>query len=265
MRSLSRLAVIVGWVSCAACAGAISRPLDTSSKPATDALVVIPGFGYSSAGERVFRSLAQSMAADGIDLYLPTYVSRRGLDNSRARLWRFIRANRLERYARVHIFAFIAGGWTVNPLVDTNALPNLTSIVYDRSPYQERAPRIAMDRLRLLTWMRYGHVVFDVARTPYPPVSSPRVRIGILVETVPTSFVKRFRSSASRYGPYQFECNAFNQPHDDCAYVALSHDQLYVRFAEVWSDVRSFIRTGQFTSTAIRIPPAADAATGGRQ
>jgi hypothetical protein len=265
MRCTGRLAIVICCIYSAACANALVRPLGAPSKPAADALLVLPGFGYGTAGEQVFRSLAPSMAADGLDLYLPTYVSRSGLDESRERLRRFIRDNRLDRYERVHVFAFIAGGWTFNPLAEMQALPNLSTIVYDRSPYQERAPRIALEKLRFLTWVRYGTVVFDVARTPYPPVAAPGVRVGLIVETVPTAFVRRFATSANQYGPYQFACDAFNQRYDDCLYVAMSHDELYPRFAEVWPELRSFIRSGQFTHSANRIPPRIDLTPGGRQ
>jgi hypothetical protein len=87
------------------------------------------------------------MAGEGMDLYVPTYISRGGLAESRARLQRFIRDNRLERYDRVHVFAFLAGAWTFNPLVEARELPNLATVIYDRSPLQERAPRIADEKL----------------------------------------------------------------------------------------------------------------------
>jgi hypothetical protein len=252
-----RLAAILGCAASVACAHTIARPRVSPAKPAGEALLVLPGFGYGSAGERAFRSLAPAMAADGVDLFVPTYLSRSGLDTSRVRLQHFIRENRLERYERVHVFAFIAGGWTFNALDARDTLPNLSTIIYDRSPYQERAPLIARDRLRWLTRLNYGSVVFDVARTPYPPLAQPAVRVGLVVETVPTSFIRRFAATARRYGPYRFECDAFGQRYDDCAFVALSHDQIYSRFAEVWPDVRSFIREGRFGVSANRTPPPA--------
>jgi hypothetical protein len=260
-----RLAAVACCASSLACAHAIVRPTVTPSKPAVEALLVLPGFGYSRAGEHAFRSLAPSIAADGMDLYLPTFVSRAGLEDSRKRLQRFIRDNRLDRYERVHVFAFIAGGWTFNPLIETGALPNLSTVVYDRSPYQERAPAIALKKLRFLTWLKYGSVVFDVARTPYAPITAPGVRVGLVVETAPTSFIRRFATTAVRLGPYRFECDAFGQRYDDCSYVAMNHNELYARFAEVWPEVRSFIHTGRFTPAADRRPPAADVPVGVRQ
>jgi hypothetical protein len=263
--SFARFAIAACCAASAACAHAVVRPAVTPARPATEALLVLPGFGYGRAGERAFRDLAGAIAADGLDLYLPTYVARGGLDESRARLTEFIRLQRLARYERVHVFAFIAGGWTLNPLVSRDLLPNLATIVYDRSPYQERAPRIAMDDLRVLTWMRYGSVVFDVARTPYEPLVVANVRVGLLVETSPTAFIRRRADKARRLGPYDFACDAFRQPYDDCFYLALNHNELYARFAEAWPEVRSFIRTGRFSESADRVPPVdGDALRGSR-
>ncbi len=260
---LVRLTVAACCLSLAACANAIVRPAVSPAVPASDALVVLPGFGYDRDGERAFRALAPSMATEGFDLYLPTFVSRSGLDDSRERLRRFFRERHLDRYQRVHVVAFIAGGWTLNPLAEAGVLPNLSTIVYDRSPYQERAPRVALEKLAFLTWVRYGHVVFDLARTPYAPVTVPGAKIGLVVETSPTSFIERHASTARGYGAYEFECAAFRQRYDDCLYVPMNHDELYSRFGEVWPEVRSFIHTGQFSASANRTPPVAGATAPG--
>jgi hypothetical protein len=262
---LARLVVLACCATSGACANAVVRPTVAPFKPATNALLVLPGLGYNREGERAFRSLASSMDAEGIDLYLPTYISRGGLEKSRERLQRFLRDNRLDRYEHVHVFAFLAGGWTFNPLVEVDALPNLSTVVYDRSPYQERAPRIAREKLPFLTWIKYGSVVFDVARTPYAPLTAPEVRVGLLVETTPTPFITRYATSAGRDGPYHFECDAFGQRYDDCFYVAMNHGELYAHFAEVWPEVRSFIRSGHFTPSANRTPPTRDTPAGGRR
>jgi hypothetical protein len=256
-----RLACVAALVclGAAACAGAIGGPALSPARPHGDALLMLPGFGYNRAGERALRSLAAAMAGDGIDLFVPTYISRGGMPESRERLQRFIRDRHLDQYQRVHVFAFIAGAWTINPLVEMDGLPNLMTVVYDRSPYQERAPRIADEHLHFLAWLRYGSPVFDVARTPYAPLSAPGVRVGIVVETRPTSFIRKHEEAARAYGPFHFECDAFMQRHDDCMYLALNHEELYVRFAEVWPDVLAFIRTGRFTRTANRTPPLGDA------
>ena len=221
-----------------------------------EAFLVLRGFGYSGAGERALKTLEPAINAQGMDLHVPDYISRSGLDDSRKKLQRFIQ-ERIARYERVHVFAFIAGGWTLNPLVAAGGLPRLATVIYDRSPLQERAPRIADEELHFLTWVRYGSPVFDLARTPYPPLTA-NVKVGLVVETSPTSFIRDHEKTARSYGPFRFDCDAFAQRHDDCIYVNLNHDELYVRFADVWPEVLSFIRTGRFTSAAHRGPPQGD-------
>lgn len=228
-----------------------------TAAPRTEALLVLPGFGYSRAGERALRALEPAIAAQGMDLYAPEYISRSGLDASRKNLLRFTQ-HLASRYERVHVFAFLAGGWTLNPLVADGALPRLATVIYDRSPLQERAPRIADEKLHFLAWVRYGSPVFDMARTSYPPLTAPGVKIGLVVETSPTSFIREHEQTARSYGPFRFECDAFAQRHDDCMYVAVNHDDLYLRFAEVWPEVLSFIRTGRFTDAADRTLPQGD-------
>ena len=255
-RHILHICIVAALVATAGCAGQIRPTLMPT--PRSEALLILPGFGYGGGAERTLRALAPTLAADGIDLFVPSYISRRGLDAGREHLRDFIREQRLERYDRLHVFAFIAGGWTLNPLAESPGLPNLATVVYDRSPLQERAARIATDHLQLLTWIRYGTPVFDFARTPYPPLAASRARVGLLVETRPTTFVRKRAAAARKYGPFRFDCDSFGQPHDDCAFVAMSHDQIYQRFFEVLPEVVAFIRTGRFSNAAVRQPPAID-------
>jgi hypothetical protein len=256
-RRITHLAIAAACSCLAACAGQVTPAL--SAPPARrEALLVLPGFGYSRDGEHALRAATAAAERDGIDLYVPVYMSRHGLAKSRSRLRAFIRDQRLDQYERVHVFAFIAGAWTLNPLVDTQELPNLGTIVYDRSPLQERAARLATDHLHFLTWVRYGSPVFDFANTPYPAVTTPGVRVGLVVETQPTTFVRRHEIAVRSYGPVQINCDVLTQRYDDCVYVAMNHSDVYKRFAEVWPDVLAFIRTGSFTATAERTPPTVD-------
>ena len=48
----------------------VVRPA-TAQKPATEAVLVLPGFGYGLEGERAIRAVAASIAAEGMDLYVP--------------------------------------------------------------------------------------------------------------------------------------------------------------------------------------------------
>lgn len=264
MRSAIRILAAAAILACTACAGTIA-PRTLPTPPAREALLVLPGFGYSDKGERALRALAPSLRDEGLDLYVPDYVTRSGLTSSRENVRRFIRDQRLERYERVHVFAFLAGAWTLNPLIEeSRELPNLATLVYDRSPYQERAPRVAADAVPLLAWLKYGHTLFELAKTPYPTFNRSNVRVGVMVETQPTGFIKRFSKRASAYGPFAFGCDTFAQPHDDCIFIPFNHEELYSRFGEIWPDIRAFIRTSRFTPTADRTAPQRDSLAAAR-
>ena len=244
--------LLVACVYLTACAGPQLLPRLSPAAPHADALLILTGLGYGRGDGRAFAAVSRTAAASGVDVYIPGYLTRAGLDDSRRRLADFIRAARLDRYPRVHVFAFIAGGWTINPLIDRGTLPNLATIVYDRSPFQERAPRLAIRDLRLAAWLRYGSTIFDVARTPYPPLTHSAVRVGLLVETEPTAFVRRHARPEDLPAASAFDCDAIGEAYDDCAHVAMNHEDLYTRFGEVWPHIATFMHTGRFTDGAVR-------------
>ena len=247
------MCIATGFV---ACAGQIPRPT-LAPIARRDALLVLTGFGYGRAGARTFRTIQPRVAAEGIDLYVPPYLARGGLGSSRSALMNLVQTYRLERYERLHVFAFLAGAWTMNPAIDR--LPaNLATVVYDRSPLQERAPTIAVEYLRPFAWLRYGSTIFDVARTPYPGINAPGVKIALLVESTPTAFIRRHERAARKMGAFDFDCDKLAQRHDDCGYVDFSHDELYEHFDEVWPQLLAFIRTGRFTNDMNRTPPSGD-------
>jgi len=254
----ARFACVVLALSVTACAGPTLKPAVAPVPVRSDALLVLPGVGYGRDDDKGFRAVTEMASASGVDVFVPAYLTRSGLDSSRGKLARFIRDNRLNRYQRLHVFAFIAGGWTINPLADAGAIPNLATITYDRSPYQERAPRIAAAKLPLLAWLRFGSTIFDLATTEYEPLRAAHVKVGLIVESRPTAFIRKHETTAREYGPFSLDCDSFRQRHDDCVYVSMDHDELYTRFTEVWPELRAFISTGRFSETGVRTAPVDD-------
>jgi hypothetical protein len=255
-RVAAAIVAILGTAGLACCAGPSFRPDLAPAAPRRDALLILPGFGYGRHDASGFRSIKATAAADGIDIYVSSYLTRTGLDSSRDALLAYIRGEHLDRYERLHVFAFIAGGWTLNAAVTRDVVPNLATVIYDRSPFQERAPEIAVSEMPVRAWLRYGFTIFDLAKTPYTPMRAPGVQVALLVETLPTLFIRHHATQALARGPFDPGCSAFTQPYDDCAFVAMTHDDLYPRFPELWPDVESFIRTGRFTASAVRTPPS---------
>ena len=249
----SRLYLVALLAMSAACAS--RRPVPP---PGREALLVIPGFGYDDRAGRIIRRTRDTLAGQGMDLFIAEYLRRGGVPSSRKALLDFYEKNNLHRYERVHVFAYIVGSWTINPAMGDSILSNVRTVIYDRSPYQERAPRVAVERLRFPAWFLYGSVLFDVAKSAYPPVDTAGRRIGILVETTPTGFIRRYAATAEGYGPFDFRCASLGQAYHDCAYVDLNHDEMYTQFPRILPDLLRFIRSGRFGDTLRRVPPARD-------
>lgn len=57
------------------------QPAPSSSR--TEALIVLRGFGYGRNGERALKALEPEINAAGMDLFVPDYLSRGGLDEGR--------------------------------------------------------------------------------------------------------------------------------------------------------------------------------------
>ena len=76
-----------------------------------------------------------------------------------------------------------------------------------------------------------------------------------MVESSATPFIRRYEKTAREYGPFRFDCGSFLQKFDDCVFLPMNHDELYVRFAEIWPELLTFIRTGRFSDAANRTPP----------
>ena len=107
----------------------------------------------------------------------------------------------------------------------------------------------------------YGVRARSKTGEPYPSLTRETVRVALVVETMPTSFMRRQAATARSYGPMRFECDQFSQRYDDCAFMPFSHDDMYRRFPDVWPQVKAFIRSGRFTGDATRTPPVGDPLT----
>lgn len=250
---MRRLAPALVLVLSACAAGPVLPP---PSSVCTDAILVLPGFGYDSAGRRSMERFANNVRTKGYTLYTADYVREEGLAASRQAILDFIKDNHIDQCKRLHILAFIAGAWSLNPLLEKSPPQNLRTLIYDRSPLQERAPRIASSRLPFFARRLFGEVIFELARTPYPALSPPSgVRTGLIVESRASSFIRFYKEEALAMGPVDFSFSAFGQKHDDAVYWPFDHSLMYNRFEELEPLVLEFIEKGSFPENSNRTTP----------
>src|SRR5207249_725435 len=106
-----------------------------------EALLILPGFGSKSEGVMDIRD---RFAHTGYDLFIPDYISRKSIAECIATLDSFMTDQKLGEYRKVHVFSYLIGAWTLNAWLRQHPSNNIVTIVYDRSPLQERAAYVAV-------------------------------------------------------------------------------------------------------------------------
>jgi hypothetical protein len=221
------------------------------AKGEKEALLILPGFGDNRKRRKAQKKF---FAECGYDLYIPNYKNRKSIANTVQNLYDFYHDHGLDQYKKVHVFSYILGSWVLNTYINQYGKENIATIIYDRSPLQERAPRVIKDRIPAIGKMLKGKVLFEMSRMAYPPIPMQGIKIGIIVESKATKLIKIFKKTALSYGPIDWKNLDFKQPNDDLIFTPLNHDQLYTRFDVIGEDILHFIKAGTFTDAARRMP-----------
>jgi hypothetical protein len=209
------------------------------------AILVLPGLG-SNPG-RVDR-IQKNLEDQGFDLFIPDYKDRKSVAGSVENLFAFSQQWNLKTYKEVHVFAFILGSWTLNiALEKAEFLPNLTSVVYDRGPVQERVAAEMIKSKRLLYTTVVGDVLEDFSRIKYVPNTRNGIRIGVIIETGVSNLAYKFRDGINAGNPITFLPDSLHQKMDDHIFIPMGHDDMYDVFESYSTELFSFFNSGRFT------------------
>ena len=216
-----------------------------------EAIVILPGFGDSKKGrdeqEKFFKE-------KGYDLFIPEYMDKFKVDNCVENLHKFYRENQLKDYKKIHFFSYILGSWVLNKFINKYGVLNISTIVYDRSPTQERAPYLAAENLNIIiSIMGIKHIMNDMAALDYPPIENNDINIGIIIESKATKLLRLLEKKALEMGPLDYKLESLNQKTDDYLYTWLNHDQMYERFDIIGEEIFYFIENHSFSNNAVRV------------
>lgn len=220
-------------------------------KSQKEAILILPGLQDSKKGRK--HQTARFSHKD-YDLYIPAYTDKDSYAGTVEKLGSFYYEKELDQYAKVHVLSYILGSWVLNSFLHQNRPSNIASIVYDRSPLQERAPRLLAEKFKWFGKRMYGQVAIDLAAVPYQPIEPQDIKIGILVESRATLPVKVFKKKILSYGPIDWQNLDFQQAPDDIMFIPLNHAEMYKKLEVVDQDVLAFFKTGKFTQNARRKP-----------
>jgi hypothetical protein len=229
---------------------------DSIARSNKEALLIIPGFGSRSEG---VGDIADYFRGKGYDVFIPSYISRDSLNACVENLDRFISTNKLKEYKKLHVFSYIIGSWTLNRWLVKNPQNNIATIVYDRSPLQERAPYAIDKDLHLIVRLLEGDIVREFSTIPYEPVlNDTTVNIGMIIESRATRLIRGHKKSAMELGPLDWSVEGRKQLCDDYLFTVNNHDEMYHDFDLIGPEIFHFIRNGKFTETAVRTKPEMD-------
>jgi hypothetical protein len=217
-----------------------------------EALLILPGFGAKDEGT---DDLHKYFSHRGFDLFIPDYIGRDSIAQCTTSLDRFIQEKKLGEYRKVHVFAYIIGGWTLNRWIQEHPHNNIFSIVYDRSPLQERAAYAAVQDMPFLTRLWFGKIVEEFSKTPYEPIPNDKKNIGIIMESTATNLVRKHKKTVLSLGALDWEVGGRNQAYDDYFYTLNNHDEMYHNLSAVGAQILYFFKNGKFTTDAARVRP----------
>lgn len=217
-----------------------------------DAILILPGFADSKKGR---KAQLEEFSKLGIDVFIPEYIHKHSYAKTLENVTNYIKENRLLEYENLHCFTYIMGTWVLNTYIQEHGFGNIKTIVSDRSPLQERAPRLVKDKLSLVGRITKGKLVNEFSTIDYPQISNPdSVKIGLIIENKATKLIRIYKKTVLSYGPISMNADSLGQENDDFVYTYLNHDEMYVRFDVVGEMIREFIKYGNFPNESKKEP-----------
>jgi len=220
-----------------------------------EAILILPGFGdlYHSSKNQV-----KNFKDKGYDVFIPDYISRKSLDNCVKKLDGFVKKHKLGDYKKVHVFSYIIGSWTINSWIKQNSAGNIATIVYDRSPLQERVPVILVKTNPFLSRLLFGKLIRELSVTPYPSLNESAISCGLLIECKATKILWKKRKAYRKMEPVSFDRAVLKQESRDFFYIFLNHDDLYTHLESAAPQILYFFRENRFSPDADREPCTKD-------
>ncbi|MGB1055575.1 MAG: hypothetical protein ACPGYM_01485 [Flavobacteriales bacterium] len=208
------------------------------------ALLILNGFGGTRKGCKAQMAF---WANCGMDVFIPDVLLRSSLTESSEALEAFVEARHLEAYREVKAICYIAGAYLLHTQLEAHPMANLTRIVYDRSPTQERAPQTAMERIPKLGMLKLGKVLRDLSVATWPEVpESDRLKKGLAIENRATPLMRFLQDEAKAMGPLVYDWQTIDPTAHDAFHVALDHDMMYVRWDVLGEPFLHFFEHGVF-------------------
>lgn len=232
--------------------------IDSANVPRNqkEALIVLYGFGAQQQG---VKDIATYFSHKGYDFFMPDYIANDSISRCVRNFDAFYKKHKLAEYKKVHVFSFIIGSWVINRWIVKNDSNNIATIVYDRSPLQERAPyAMATDSPLLMRIYPPGKVIKEFAVTPYTGIPNDEKNIGIIMESTASKLIRKHKKTALSLGEVNWDIADRKQECDDHFFTMNNHDEMYHDFSVTGKEILYFIKNGKFSDSVPRTKPNVD-------
>ncbi len=215
-----------------------------------DAVVVLVGL---TAGWRKRRAVRRHFrAAFDLPVYVPWIPYPLGCEPAASWLGFVLRRRmRRGRLKRLHVLAYIGGGFLLRKLAAGGLPLPIGRIVYNRGPIQEQVPRALVARVPRILLMIFGRPFLDLASGRYRDLAFPTTELeqGLIVETTASRLARKLGVDQDKTLTRPEGFGRLLPCADAALAVAVSHDEVYD--APVFLDPAiSFLKTGCFDPVA---------------
>ena len=215
-----------------------------------EAILILPGFGSKIHGVKHIKNF---FSHKGYDLFIPHYIGRDSLQQCVITLNNFLESHHLLKYKKIHVLSYIAGSWVINLWIQQHPTNNIASIIYDRSPLQERAPYVLVkDKPKLIKFLA-GNIMKQFSQTPYPTINNDEKKLGIIIENKSTKLIRKHKKTTLSLGPINFNKDSLHQSCDDYFYACINHDEMYYKFETIGDEIVLFFKSGSFSANAQKL------------
>lgn len=216
-----------------------------------EAILILPGFGSKIHG---VKDIKNYFSHKGYDVYIPHYIGRDSLQQCVINVNAFIEKHQLLQYKKVHVFSYIAGSWVINLWLQQHPVNNIASVVYDRSPLQERAPCVLVKDNPIIIKLLAGNIMKKFSQAAYPSIINDEKNLGAIIENKVTKLIRKHKKTALSLGPINFNKDSLHQKFDDYLYECINHDEMYYHFDKIGEEILYFFKNGAFSKNTKKEP-----------
>ncbi|MGZ8151984.1 MAG: hypothetical protein ACXW0Q_03620 [Methylovulum sp.] len=195
-------------------------------------------------------------------VFVPTLCQYFGIGYAARQLVYFLKRHNLAFFSKCHFICYISGGFILRCAIAAQPLENIGRVVYIRSPFQEQAPNLAIQKYgRLLAMLRYGKMLFDLASPLKNNLPLVCAEDGLVIEHGISELALQLGLKNTDFDIYRNRADFVAPAAHEEWITELSHYEVYNN-DELLETIARFIQSGSFTGNSPMLPNKSNSVSG---